>query len=121
MYNNMFNYNPYSGNNYMQTTTPQRTDIRWVNGIVGAKAYQVPNGQTFPLFDADNEGIFYLKTTDQFNMSTMKCYRFAEVNESDLTAPATPQVDLSNYVTKDEMTQKITEEINKLFEGGKDE
>ena len=111
---NAYSYNPYL--NYSQPQAPARNDIRWVQGIVGAKAYQVPAGQTYPLFDSETEGVFYLKTTDQFNMSSMKIFKFTEIKEESMTGPVAPQVDLSNYVTKEEMNQKINDEISKLFE-----
>ena len=122
--NNIIGYNQYNpyGNTYMpNNATQSRNDIKWVQGIVGAKAYQVPMGQTYPLFDSDTEGVFYLKSTDQFGMSSMKCFKFTEVSESELNSPSQPQIDMSKYVTKEEMTKTINEEITKLFEGEKNE
>ena len=62
---------PYFQNN-------QNNLIR-VNGIDGARAYQMNANSVTALFDA-NEDIFYVKVTDGAGFPTIRTFKFEEVN-----------------------------------------
>ena len=54
--------NPYMMNRQYQPQ--QNNGIIWVQGVEGAKAYHlIPNSNT-TLLDSDNDGLFYIKTSD---------------------------------------------------------
>lgn len=109
------NYNGYYPNygfsGYQQpsaTNNPQPTGPIWVQGESGAKSYMVAPGNTVVLFDSEKE-TFYIKTTDASGMpQPLKVYDYAERQPQ----AAQPQVDLSQYVTKDELTNMLDEWLN---------
>ena len=77
--------------------------IQWVQGREGAKAYQLqPNGNAV-LMDRENEGIFYIKTSDTVGMCNLRTFKFAEVTEQE-TRP-----NLDDYVKKSELQALLNE------------
>ena len=104
--------------------------INWVDGEVGAKAYQMPTGwpvnTPIPLWDT-NDTIIYLKSTNQLGMPNplQKIHYKMEENTPKYMGqsqamlasgePAAPARDMSEYVRKDEldrMKQELMESIN---------
>ena len=113
------NMNPYSNYNMMglngfnnynqfqpQLNQPQMTaqNLIRVNGIDGAKAYQMPANSTVALFD-NNEDIMYIKTTDGAGFPAIRTFAFNEV-----VANTNPIQDTADYVTRDEFN-KLKEEL----------
>ena len=113
------NINPYSNYNMMglngfnnynqfqpQLNQPQMTpqNLIRVNGIDGAKAYQMPANSTVALFD-NNEDIMYIKTTDGAGFPAIRTFAFNEV-----VANTNPIQDTADYVTRDEFN-KLKEEL----------
>ena len=113
------NMNPYSNYNMMglngfnnynqfqpQLTQPQvnTQNLIRVNGIDGAKAYQMPANSTVALFD-NNEDIMYIKTTDGAGFPAIRTFAFNEV-----VANTNPIQDNADYVTRDEFN-KLKEEL----------
>ena len=72
-----------STGNYYQSFQPQlqnigqQTNITFVNGIEGAKAYQLSSNSSALLMDFDNSK-FYVKTTDSFGIPKVSSYSFVE-------------------------------------------
>lgn len=85
--------------------------IIWVQGIEGAKAYQLPANSNVLLLDSENDR-FYIKSTDNIGMATFRTFEFTEVTNVD------SQADMSNYVTHDELEQIIAD-ITTKKSGGK--
>lgn len=77
---------------YSNYIPQQRNNITWVQGIEGAKAFQLIPGSNIVLMDSENEGIFYIKTCDNVGMCNLRTFKFAEVQ-------ATPKAD---YITREE-------------------
>ena len=113
------NMNPYSNYNMMglngfnnynqfqpQLNQPQvnTQNLIRVNGIDGAKAYQMPANSTVALFD-NNEDIMYIKTTDGAGFPAIRTFAFNEV-----VANTNPIQDTADYVTRDEFN-KLKEEL----------
>ena len=113
------NMNPYSNYNMMglngfnnynqfqpQLTQPQvnTQNLIRVNGIDGAKAYQMSANSTVALFD-NNEDIMYIKTTDGAGFPAIRTFAFNEV-----VANTNPIQDTADYVTRDEFN-KLKEEL----------
>ena len=100
---NQYNYIPNSQNGLQGQTK----SLTRVNGLDGAKAFQIMPRETVALFDG-NDDIFYIKSADDGGFPTIKAYRFAEV---DLTG-AKPTND---YVTKAEF-EELRNEVKKYAE-----
>ena len=83
--------------------------MMWVRGMEGAKSFQTPISSNLPLFDQDNEGIFYIKSTDNLGMSKLRIFKYQEI--SNLPEPETP------YITKSEVEDIVTNILNKLLGG----
>lgn len=81
--------------NYM----PRQNSINWVQGIEGAKAFQMFPGCNTVLMDSENEGVFYIKTCDNVGMCNLRTFKFQEVQS----------VPKTEYITKDEFYQAIEE------------
>lgn len=84
-------YNPYNYN----------SGITWVNGIEGAKAYQMMAGTNAILMDSENEGTFYIKVADNLGMCTIRSFKFEEI-----TTKKEP-TNYDNFVQKDELKAEV--------------
>lgn len=145
---NMYNtYGQMYGNSYGQQMYPQsmqgmqpqgygqppavKGEIEWVDGEVGAKAYQVPAGMTKPvaLWDT-NDTVIYLKSVNQYgipNPIQKIHYRMEEMvpkymgqDQAKLeSGDAKPETkpDMTGYVRKDEldaMKEELKEAIRSM-------
>ena len=138
-------YQPYPTNSYQQqysqayqpqysipqsnasyTAQQQPVGIVWVDGEIGAKAYQLPQNwpvnAPMPLWDT-NDTIIYLKSTNQMGMPnpiqkvryTMEeAPRMSPAMSSQAALPAgetaMQQPDMSDYVRKDDL-ERMKEEL----------
>ena len=100
---NQYNYMPNSQNGLQG----QIKSLTRVNGLEGAKAFQVMPRETVALFDG-NDDIFYIKSADDGGFPTIKAYRFAEI---DLTGTKPT----NDYVTKSEF-EELRNEVKKYAE-----
>ena len=100
---NQYNYMPNSQNGLQG----QIKSLTRVNGLEGAKAFQVMPRETVALFDG-NDDIFYIKSADDGGFPTIKAYRFTEV---DLTGVKPT----NDYVTKSEF-EELRNEVKKYAE-----
>ena len=96
---------PYQPTPMPTYNTPQTgTDIIWVQGLAGAKAYPVAAGRSAQLMDSE-DSLFYIKTTDASGMpQPLRIFKYEEISEG---AAQTPQIDTSDFVTKDELDDAI--------------
>lgn len=88
---------------YMQQTAPQSMGpgINWVQGLEGAKAAFVPRNGAALFMDSENEGIFYIKTSDNIGISNIRTFKYEEVTK---TQEAKQK---SEYVTRKELDEII--------------
>ena len=100
-------------NPYMNPYQPQQprqfgNTINWVQGIEGAKAFQLGPNSNAMMLDSENDGIFYIKTSDNVGMCNMRTFKFEEVTN------VQPQstVDLTAYVRKDELQELLKTILN---------
>ena len=94
-------YQNYVNQSYVNQRYPQTNGITWVQGVEGAKAYQLmPNSNTV-LLDSDNDGIFYIKTSDNVGMCNLRVFKYEEVTEQP------KQIDTSQFVTKAELQEAL--------------
>lgn len=115
----------YAQQNYQaQQTYPQQNGITWVDGVSSAKAYPVANGTSILLMDS-NENAFYIKSADQSGMPSIRVFDYSErtvaqnqqPQAAQVQEPAVevPEIDLSIYVTKEEL-KKVASDIEKKIE-----
>ena len=106
-YNN-FNYN--NGNYYY-----------FVNGVEGAKAFQMQANQNVMLMDSDHP-VCYMKTTNSIGQPTLRFFKLEEVDENTIRTLSMPISQGNDYVTKEDFN-KLVEQISELSKklGAKDE
>ena len=97
-------YNPQMNNQQIYPQEQTQNLIR-VNGIDGAKTYQMPANSTVALFDC-NEDIMYIKTTDGAGFPSIRTFAFTEVKEQNKLIP---QVD---YISREEFEEFKKELMN---------
>lgn len=103
--------NPYQAP-YQAQTRMNSNGITWVQGIEGAKAYQIIPNSNILLMDSENDGVFYIKVSDNVGMCSLRTFKYEEVTNVRKTQDA---VDLSQYITRDE----LNDILNSRFERGK--
>lgn len=95
----------YMNNPYMMRMNHQ---ITWVQGIEGAKAYQLsPNSQAV-LLDNDNEGVMYIKICDNVGMCTLRIFDYVERTKQPTSAV---DIDVSQFVRRDELKSLIEQMV----------
>lgn len=109
MYPNVPTY-PQVANPY--TVQQNQDHINWVQGIEGAKAWQMQPSKNTVLMDSENDGVFYIKSCDQVGMCSLRVFKYEEVTQQ-MKQPSQP-IDLSEYVKKSEL-----ESLIKSMVGGK--
>lgn len=85
----MYKFNPY----------PQQ--LIKVNGIEGARAYQIGAGSQAALFDSNND-IFYIKSNDACGFPTIRVFKFEEV-----------QPETREFVSREEMEEFVKRYLSK--------
>lgn len=86
-----------------QPQVPQTNQgILWVQGEAGAKSYLVAPNTSVLLMDSENSQ-FYIKTTDQAGMPTLRTFVYQEVTGASQNAKKQPETNLDDkYVTRQE-------------------
>lgn len=90
-----------------QPTNPQDNSINWVQGEAGAKSYPVAPSQSVMLMDSENE-VFYIKTVDASGMPLpLRIFDYKERNAQEKEIEKVPQIDMSNYITREEFEKRM--------------
>ena len=101
-------FNPATG------ASASTNNIVWVQGIEGAKAWQLTPNSMVILLDSEAEGKMYIKVSDNIGMSSLRIFNYTEElpksNNSDVTI--NNDLDLSQYVKKDELIDLIKEVLS---------
>lgn len=86
-----------------QPQVPQTNQgILWVQGEAGAKSYLVAPNTSVLLMDSENSQ-FYIKTTDQAGMPTLRTFVYQEVTGAPQNVQKEPETNLDDkYVTRQE-------------------
>lgn len=85
----------------------------WVQGEAAAKSYPVAPGGSVLLMDSENP-VLYAKSVDT-NGRPLPLEIYDLVKREDLKKAESESVDLSSYVTKDELASMISKEIEKAI------
>lgn len=98
------NINPYLPQNRTTYIQPQN-GINWVQGIEGAKAWQLPPNSNTILLDSDCNDRFYIKISDNVGMCTLRVFNYTEITNAPTSSSV--DIDMSQYVRRDEVEQLI--------------
>ena len=101
---------PYYANRNNPLVQNQNNRIVWVNGIEGAKAYQIEPNSNILLLDSDIEGRMYIKTCDNMGMCNLRILAYQELQPN----TQSQQIDTTNFVTKDEMQAAINQALQNI-------
>lgn len=117
---NNFNYNNYTnpygyGDRYTpQYQKPQTGTYAFVNGIEGAKGYQLKPGATSVLLmDADGY-LCYMKALDKEGKPIIRYFKLEEVDEAAARKLLQPSSPTDNYATKDDI-EAINKKMDELL------
>lgn len=99
------NFNPY---NYQPSYNyqPKINTYAFVNGIEGAKSYQVAPNQMVMLLDSDNP-IVYKKTADSYGQAKIEAFKLVPIEDTKPTLEYVLRSDFEALVKRiDELTKK---------------
>ena len=98
-----------------QPTMQMQSNIEYVNGIEGAKAFILPPNAQKLLLDSDNT-FFYIKTTDAQGKPSVRRFRYVDI-DAEQSQPKQEQQKVS-YVTLDQFADLLEnfDNLKKEFE-----
>lgn len=107
------NFMPYFTNNSITGNNASTNNIVWVQGIEGAKAWQLNPNSMVILLDSEVEGKMYIKVSDNIGMSSLRIFNYVEETPTtNVNVTENNSLDLSQYVKKDELVNLIKEILN---------
>jgi len=112
--NQMFQKNVYPS--YLNSPTAvnaSTNNLVWVQGIEGAKAWQLSPNSMIIMLDSETEGKMYIKVSDNIGISTLRTFSYVEdLPPASTNVTINKDLDLSQYVTKEEVKNLIKELID---------
>lgn len=81
----------------------------YVNGIEGARQYQMMPNQTMLLMDSENP-MFYLKTSNHMGQTTLRAFKFEEITIQEKYATAESVKELSTKI--EELLKKYESDLS---------
>lgn len=106
----------YYGNqsSYGSRPNQQIRQYAFVNGIEGAKSYQLTPNQNMMLMDSEYS-ICYKKCSDEMGRCSLQYFKLEEIDESTARSIMQPQqIQTINYATKDDI-DTINKKLDELF------
>ena len=92
--------------------------INWVAGLNGAKIWKMYPNTMDILMDSLNEGIYYIKTSDNVGMTAaLRAFKYSEISldEVPMQDANTPQqIAPTNFVTKDDFNSFKSEILDAI-------
>ena len=106
-YANLLAQNQYypQMNNQQIFPQEQTQNLIRVNGIDGAKTYQMSANSTVALFDS-NEDIMYIKTTDGAGFPSIRTFNFVEIKQNEKSSGS------QDYISRQEFEEFKKELMN---------
>ena len=118
------NTQPNYNNLFQQSQPVQMNQYAFVNGIEGAKSFQMMPNQTIMLMDSENP-VVYMKQSNSIGQSTLKYFKLVEINEQQVRDSSEPVNNAKNdYVLKsdfDDLVSKVNEISKKMEKPFKNE
>lgn len=113
---NYSSYNPYyNSSNQIQPNIQQlqMNQYAFVNGIEGAKAFQVQANQTMLLMDNDKP-ICYMKTSNNIGQSTLRYFTLTEVDENSIKNLNNTEPQQPKYATEADF-KLLSDKVDSLY------
>lgn len=112
----------YQGNNQQQVNNQQvqqqaqMNQYAFVNGVEGAKSFQMQPNQTIMLMDSDRP-VCYMKSTNNIGQASLRYFKLTEVNENELKNDSQSQENKDNndYVLKADF-EALSKKVNDLLD-----
>lgn len=116
--NQQQNYNNMQQPNFFQNSQQQSSNFAFVNGVEGAKSFQLQPNQNILLMDSDDP-IVYMKTTNSMGQATLRYFKLVETNENELkggnSKPQNEYVLKSDYEALNKRVDNLFDKIEKAF------
>ena len=91
---------------------PQNSGIIWVSGKAEADGYLVAPNSAVALWDANNP-VIYLRQADSTGKPSTKVYDLVERTDNPAPRQAAPQIDMSQFVTREQLEDILAERLKK--------
>lgn len=96
----------------MQQPVPQNGGINWVGSKIEADNWPIAPGCAVALWDSNNP-VIYLRQADSTGKPSTKVYDLVERTDNPAPQQSTPQIDMSRYVTIDQLEEILSERLKK--------
>ena len=112
-------YNPYQyqQQNQQNQQQPQMAQMAFVNGIEGAKAYQLAPNQSIVLMDSESP-LAFMKQSNAMGQSTLRYFKLVETSEQDIrNSQNLPKTSTDDFVLRkdfDELSKKLDDLTKKI-------
>ncbi len=98
--------------NPIQQPVPQNGGINWVGSKSEADNWPIAPGCAVALWDSNNP-VIYLRQADSTGKPSTKVYDLVERTDNPAPQQSTPQIDMSRYVTIDQLEEILSERLKK--------
>ncbi len=96
----------------VQPSVQQSGGINWVGSKLEADNWPIAPGCAVALWDSNNP-VIYLRQADSTGKPSTKVYDLVERADNPAPQQAAPQIDLSRYVTVDQLEEILSERLKK--------
>ena len=97
---------------------PQNSGIIWVSDKAEADSYLVAPNSAVPLWDANNP-VIYLRKADSTGKPSTVVYDLVERTDAPASQQAAPQVDWSQFITRDQLEDILEERFKRPAKAAK--
>ena len=98
--------------NPIQQPAPQNGGINWVGSKTEADNWPIAPGCAVALWDSNNP-VIYLRQADSTGKPSTKVYDLVERTDNPASQQAAPQIDMSRYVTIDQLEDILAERFKR--------
>lgn len=98
--------------NQIQQPAPQNGGINWVGSKTEADNWPIAPGCAVALWDSNNP-VIYLRQADSTGKLSTKVYDLVERTDNPAPQQTAPQIDMSRYVTIDQLEDILAERLKK--------
>lgn len=98
--------------NQIQQPAPQNGGINWVGSKTEADNWPIAPGCAVALWDSNNP-VIYLRQADSTGKPSTKVYDLVERTDNPAPQQSAPQIDMSRYVTIDQLEEILSERLKK--------
>jgi len=98
--------------NPIQQPAQQSGGINWVGSKLEADNWPIAPGCAVALWDSNNP-VIYLRQADSTGKPSTKVYDLVERTDGHAQQQAAPQIDMSRYVTIDQLEEILSERLKK--------